>query len=670
MARRKKPQMNPLSMWKTILIWLGIIVALMFLTRNMTQGTKTINISYTDFYNQVKSGNVNSITVSGNSIEGVLKSEGKTYMNGKPVTFLKFKTYLPVKDPDLIKKMADENIQINVKNSINWWDMIWPYIPFVVLIIIWVLIMRQMQGGAGKAFDFGKSRAKMSYEGMEKVTFDDVAGADEAKQELEEVIEFLKKPKKFQRLGAKIPKGVLLVGPPGTGKTLLARAVAGEAGVPFLSISGSDFVEMFVGVGASRVRDLFNKGKQIAPCIIFIDEIDAVGRHRGAGLGGGNDEREQTLNALLVEMDGFEINSGIIVLAATNRPDVLDPALLRPGRFDRQVVVDLPDVNGRTAILEVHTKKTLLADDVNLRDIARATPGFSGADLANMVNEAALRAAKLNKRRITMSDFLYAKDKIIMGVERKSMVIREEDKKLTAYHEGGHTLVAKLIKGMDPIEKVTIVPRGRALGVTMSLPIDDRRNYTLEYLKGEIAVLMGGRVAEEIIYGKDNITTGAANDIQKATEIAKRMVCEWGMSGKIGSVAFNPTSEQIFIGRELAKHKEYSEATAVLIDNEIRKFVDEGYQRAKKIITENKDILDGIMDALMEKETVMGTEVDEIIRKLRPDFEIPNPSSMVVSSDLNEIMNEDKDIKTKIDEVLKDAEKKDKKEADDGQKIA
>ncbi len=658
MAKRKPPKINPLSMWKTLLIWLGIIIVLMFLTRNMTQGTKAVNISYTDFYNQIKSDNVSSITFSGNSVEGVLKSEGKTTVNGKSVSFLKFKTDLPVKDPQLIREIANKNIQINVKNSINWWDMIWPYIPFVVLIIIWVLIMRQMQGGAGKAFDFGKSRAKMSYEGMEKVTFDDVAGADEAKQELEEVIEFLKKPKKFQRLGAKIPKGVLLVGPPGTGKTLLARAVAGEAGVPFLSISGSDFVEMFVGVGASRVRDLFNKGKQIAPCIIFIDEIDAVGRHRGAGLGGGNDEREQTLNALLVEMDGFEINSGIIVLAATNRPDVLDPALLRPGRFDRQVVVDLPDVNGRKAILEVHTKKTLLAEDVNLMDIARATPGFSGADLANMVNEAALRAAKLNKRRITMSDFLYAKDKIIMGVERKSMVIREEDKKLTAYHEGGHTLVAKLIKGMDPIEKVTIVPRGRALGVTMSLPIDDRRNYTVEYLKGEIAVLMGGRVAEEIIYGKEKITTGASNDIQKATEIAKRMVCEWGMSDKLGNVAFNPTSEQIFIGRELAKHKEYSEATAVLIDDEIKKLVNEGYEKAKKIIGENRDILDGIMNALMEKETVMGTEVDEIIHKLKPDLEIPNPSSMVVSSDLDEIMKEDKDIKTRIDEVLNKAQNK------------
>jgi cell division protease FtsH len=645
MAYKKKiPKLSSLSLWKTLLIWFFIIIAIMLLTKNLNKSEKAVGISYTDFYNELLNDNVSEVVFIGNSLEGKLKNEAKVFQKGKAVVFLKYKTEIPIRDPDLVKILVEKNVKVTVKNPINWWDMIWPYIPFIIIIMVWIFIMRRMQGSAGKAFDFGKSKAKMVYEGKEKVTFKDVAGAEEAKQELEEVIDFLKKPRKFQKLGAKIPKGVLLLGAPGTGKTLLARAVAGEAQVPFLTISGSDFVEMFVGVGASRVRDLFNKSKQIAPCIVFIDEIDAVGRHRGAGLGGGNDEREQTLNALLVEMDGFEINSGVIVIAATNRPDVLDPALLRPGRFDRQVVVDLPDLIGREAILRVHTRKTLLAEDVNLMNIARGTPGFSGADIANIVNEAALRAAKLNKNKIGMSDFLYAKDKIIMGVERKSMVIRDEDKKLTAYHEAGHTLVSKLTPGMDPIEKVTIIPRGRALGVTMHLPIDDRRNYDLQFLKGELAILMGGRVAEEIVF--KNITTGAANDIQKATELARKMVCEWGMSKKLGNIAYNPTSEHIFIGRELAKHKVFSEETSILIDKEVFALINEGYNKAKKILEDNRKILDKIVETLIERETIMGAEIDKIIKKYKKDYK---PTKYIV----NYKKKAEKTVQEKIDEVLK-----------------
>jgi cell division protease FtsH len=471
--------------------------------------------------------------------------------------------------------------------------------------------MRQMQSGGGKAMSFGKSRAKLLTEAQGKITFEDVAGIEEAKEELEEIISFLKDPKKFTKLGGRIPKGVLLMGPPGTGKTLLARAIAGEAGVPFFSISGSDFVEMFVGVGASRVRDLFVQGKKSAPCIIFIDEIDAVGRHRGAGLGGGHDEREQTLNQLLVEMDGFESNEGVILIAATNRPDVLDPALLRPGRFDRQVVVPRPDVKGREMILRVHAKKVPLSPEVNLEVIARGTPGFSGADLSNVVNEAALLAARKNKTVVEMIDFDDAKDKVLMGVERRSMVISDEEKKNTAYHEAGHTLVAKLIPGTDPVHKVSIIPRGRALGVTMQLPIEDKHSYTKESLLDRIAVLMGGRAAEEIIFNSK--TTGAGNDIERATEIARKMVCEWGMSDKMGPVTFGKKDESIFLGRDMAMHKNFSEATAVEIDNEIRRIVDENYSRVVKMLSEHVDLLHKLSKELIEKENLTGDEVEKIV---------------------------------------------------------
>jgi cell division protease FtsH len=510
--------------------------------------------------------------------------------------------------PDVTKALHEKSVPIKVKEvrSGDWLLIVLNALPLVLLVGFCLFLMRQMQAGGNKALSFGKSRARLLSAQQKKATFKDVAGTDEAKEELQEIIEFLKDPQKFQKLGGRIPKGVLLVGPPGTGKTLLARAIAGEANVPFFSISGSDFVEMFVGVGASRVRDLFEQGKKNAPCIIFIDEIDAVGRHRGAGLGGGHDEREQTLNALLVEMDGFESNEGVILIAATNRPDVLDPALLRPGRFDRRVVVARPDVKGREEILRVHTRKVPIGDDVELSIIARGTPGFSGADLANLVNEAALWAARQNRKFVMMADFEMSKDKVLMGVERKSMILSDEEKKNTAYHEAGHALVAAMTPGADPVHKVTIIPRGMALGLTMQLPTDDKHSYTREYLEAMLAVLMGGRSAEEIFLG--HITTGAGNDIERATEIARNMVCEWGMS-ELGPLAFGKKDEAIFLGREITQHRDYSEDTAIQIDKEVRRIVSSGYEKAKSILTGNREILERIAVALLEREVIDANEV-------------------------------------------------------------
>jgi len=588
--------------YKNLALWL-VISLIMILLFNLFNKPKTTQekLNYSDFVTAVDAGKITSVIIQGNDISG-------KYTDGK-----EFKSYKPA-DAKLSDTLLEKKITVIARpeeEKFSWFSIFISWFPLILLVGVWIFFMRQMQAGGGKAMSFGKSRAKLLTETQGKMTFEDVAGVDEAKEELEEIIQFLKEPKKFTKLGGRIPKGVLLVGPPGTGKTLLARAIAGEAGVPFFSISGSDFVEMFVGVGASRVRDLFVQGKKNAPCIIFIDEIDAVGRHRGAGLGGGHDEREQTLNQLLVEMDGFESNEGVILIAATNRPDVLDPALLRPGRFDRQVVVPRPDVKGREAILKVHTKKTPLGPSVELAVIARGTPGFSGADLSNVVNEAALLAARKEKNTVEMQDFDDAKDKVLMGVERRSMVISEEEKRNTSYHEGGHTLVAKLIPGTDPVHKVSIIPRGRALGMTMQLPIEDKHSYSRESLLNRIAVLMGGRAAEEIIF--NTMTTGAGNDIERATEIARKMVCEWGMSPKLGPVSFGKKDEQIFLGREMATHKNYSEATAVEIDEEIRRIVDENYSRVIQLLNANVDTLHRLSAELIEKENLSGDEVDRII---------------------------------------------------------
>ena len=570
---------------------------------------KTQKIIFSSLIKEVKAGNVKSVTVESHDIIGVFK-------NGK-----KFTTYAPTY-PGLVTLLEKHNVEIDAKpkpGSPWYFSFLIDWLPMIIILFaFWYFFWRQMQGGAGKAMSFGKSKAKLLNDGTNKVTFKDVAGIEESKQELEEIVDFLKDPKKFTKLGGRIPHGVLLVGPPGTGKTLLAKAIAGEAGVPFFSISGSDFVEMFVGVGASRVRDLFAQGKKSAPCIIFIDEIDAVGRHRGAGLGGGHDEREQTLNQLLVEMDGFEPNEGVILIAATNRPDVLDPALLRPGRFDRQVVVPKPDIKGREEILKVHIKDVPLAQDVNLKVIARGTPGFSGADLANMVNEAALLAARKNETAVTMADLEEAKDKVMMGTERRSMVITEKEKKVTAYHESGHTLVAKLLPGTDPIHKVTIIPRGMAMGLTQQLPIDEKHNYDKEYLLNEIAILLGGRTAEEIIFNQ--ATTGASNDIERATDIARKMICEWGMSEKLGPITFGKKEEQIFLGREFAQHKDYSESTAVTIDDEVKEIITKNHERARAILTENIDMLNDLALKLIEKESLSGKEIDEIIIAHKPDY--------------------------------------------------
>ena len=593
--------------YKNLSLWL-VISLMMILLFNLFNKPKPTQerLNFSDFVTAVEGGKVKSVVIQGNDVLG-------KYTDGK-----EFRTYKP-SDAMLSESLLEKKIEVSARpeeEKFSWFSLFISWFPLILLVGVWIFFMRQMQSGGGKAMSFGKSRAKLLTEAQGKITFEDVAGIEEAKEELEEIIQFLKDPKKFTKLGGRIPKGVLLMGPPGTGKTLLARAIAGEAGVPFFSISGSDFVEMFVGVGASRVRDLFVQGKKNAPCIIFIDEIDAVGRHRGAGLGGGHDEREQTLNQLLVEMDGFESNEGVILIAATNRPDVLDPALLRPGRFDRQVVVPRPDVKGREMILKVHARKVPLATDVNLETMARGTPGFSGADLSNVVNEAALLAARRNKTEVSMADFDDAKDKVLMGVERRSMVISDEEKKNTAYHEAGHTLVAKLLPGTDPVHKVSIIPRGRALGVTMQLPIEDKHSYTKESLLDRIAVLMGGRAAEEIIFS--TMTTGAGNDIERATEIARKMVCEWGMSDKMGPVSFGKKDEQIFLGREMATHKNYSEATAVEIDTEIRRIVDSNYARVKQLLTDNIDSLHKISLALIEKENLSGSEVDEILKAVAP----------------------------------------------------
>jgi len=562
-------------------------------------GKGSPSVSYSDFLSMVENGSVVQVTIQGDNISGI-SAQGP------------FKTYAP-KDPELIKLLRSKGVKITAKpkEDSSWFQVFLSWVPMLLLIGVWIFFMRQMQVGGGKALSFGKSRARLMTDSQEKVTFDDVAGIEEAKEELQEIVEFLRDPRKFTRLGGRIPKGVLLVGAPGTGKTLLARAIAGEAGVPFFSISGSDFVEMFVGVGASRVRDLFIQGKKHAPCIIFIDEIDAVGRHRGAGLGGGHDEREQTLNQLLVEMDGFESNEGVILISATNRPDVLDPALLRPGRFDRQVVVPVPDLKGREGILKVHLRKKLVADDVDVTVLARGTPGFTGADLENMVNEAALMAARHGKDRVEMQDFEDAKDKVLMGTERKSMIISEEERRTTAYHEAGHTLVAKLLPNTDPIHKVTIIPRGRALGVTQQLPMDEKHTYPKEYLVNNITILMGGRAAEELVLNIQ--TTGAGNDIEKASELARRMVCEYGMSERLGPLTFGKREEQIFLGREIAQHRDYSELTAQRIDEEVRDLVTGAYNQAKKLINDNMDALHRMANALLEKETLDSKDIDAIM---------------------------------------------------------
>jgi len=587
---------------KTILFWILILATAVLLyqvVQHTSSGREQV-FPFSRFLEEIDRNNVKEVTIADSDIRGHLGS-GES-----------FKTVMPMDYPELINMLRDKHVQITGEKPSQspWLAALVSWAPFLFLIGFWIFFMRQMQSGGNKALSFGKSRARLLTAHQKKVTFKDVAGVEEAKEELQEIIDFLKEPQKFQKLGGRIPKGVLLVGPPGTGKTLLARAIAGEANVPFFSISGSDFVEMFVGVGASRVRDLFEQGKKNAPCIIFIDEIDAVGRHRGAGLGGGHDEREQTLNQLLVEMDGFESNEGVILIAATNRPDVLDPALLRPGRFDRRVVVARPDVKGREGILAVHVRKIPLAEDVDISVIARSTPGFSGADLANLVNEAALNAARMNQKTVTHEDFEMAKDKVLMGVARKSLIISDQEKRVTAYHEAGHATVASMVEGADPLHKVTIIPRGMALGVTQQLPTDDRHTYPRVYLEGQLAIMMGGRLAEELFLG--TMTTGAGNDIEQATDLARKMVCQFGMSS-LGPLTFGKQEEQIFLGREIAQHRDYSEHTAVAIDDEVRKFIMQGYERAKSILTENRNALVRIAEALLERESLDATEIKMLI---------------------------------------------------------
>ena len=627
--------MNSSSAAKTILIWMVFILLALVVWRVFTPGSgspKVNEISYSELMANAHNGNIKELTLnlSANSydVEGEYRDSSAHFH----ATIFKEGT------EDLVKELKDTgNIpKINVKEVTHgdWISILVSALPFVLIIGFWIFMMRQMQAGGNKAMSFGKSRARLLTAQQKKATFKDVAGIDEAKEELQEIIDFLKDPQKFQKLGGRIPKGVLLVGPPGTGKTLLARAIAGEANVPFFSISGSDFVEMFVGVGASRVRDLFEQGKKNAPCIIFIDEIDAVGRHRGAGLGGGHDEREQTLNALLVEMDGFESNEGVILIAATNRPDVLDPALLRPGRFDRRVVVPRPDIKGREEILRVHMRKVPLSDDVDISVLARGTPGFSGADLANLVNEAALWAARQNRKAAIMLDFEMSKDKVLMGVERRSMILSDEEKRNTAFHEAGHALVAAKTPGTDPLHKVTIIPRGMALGVTMQLPIDDKHTYTKNYLEGTLIVLMGGRSAEEIVLG--HITTGAGNDIERATEIARKMVCDWGMS-ELGPLSFGKKEEAIFLGREINQHRDYSESTAVRIDDQVQKIILTAYDGARSILNSNREALDRIANALLEREVLDAAEIAMLIdgKPLpdRPKVTPPSPPSPLLSAD-------------------------------------
>ncbi len=601
--------MNPFN--KNIALWIIIVLMMIMLYNIFNQQHPTEKeIAYSDFISMVESAKISKVVIQGDNL--LITDQ----------TGIHYRVYAP-QDSEMIRILRNKGVSIEAKpeQQTPWFiSILVSWFPMVLLIGVWIFFMRQMQSGGGKALSFGKSSARMLSDQTEKVTFDDVAGVDEAKEEVAEIVDFLKDPKKYTRLGGRIPKGVLMVGAPGTGKTLLARAIAGEAGVPFFSISGSDFVEMFVGVGASRVRDLFVQGKKNAPCLIFIDEIDAVGRHRGAGLGGGHDEREQTLNQLLVEMDGFESNEGVILIASTNRPDVLDPALLRPGRFDRQVVVSMPDIRGRKAIIEVYIKKSPLDPDVNPDVLAKGTPGFSGADLENMVNEAALIAAKKGKERLSMVDFEDAKDKIVMGLERKSKVIKDEDKKNTAYHEGGHAIVARFLPETDPINKITIIPRGRAAGVTWFLPEEKDFQYK-DQLLSEVAVAMGGRVAEELVFNR--ISTGASNDIKQATNLASYMVRAWGMSEELGPLSFAKQDEQIFLGREIAQHRDYSEATAQKIDNEISTMVKGSYNKAREILEKNMDILHRLAALLIEKETVLGKELDELIYELRPGITIP-----------------------------------------------
>jgi len=587
------------SVVKNIIFWVVMATTafLLWVVVKSSTSEKPTDKNFTEFLSAVNKDDVRAVTIVGTEVTGTLKSNQK------------FKTTIPANYPDLYKTLDEKKVDVTIKNDSGSSWLTWVgngLLPMIILVGFWIFFMRQMQSGGNKALSFGKSRARLLSSQQKKVTFKDVAGVDEAKEELHEIIDFLREPQKFQKLGGRIPKGVLLVGPPGTGKTLLARAIAGEANVPFFSISGSDFVEMFVGVGASRVRDLFEQGKKNAPCIIFIDEIDAVGRHRGAGLGGGHDEREQTLNALLVEMDGFESNEGVILIAATNRPDVLDPALLRPGRFDRRVVVPRPDVGGREGVLKVHTKKIPLSEDVDITVLARGTPGFSGADLANLVNEAALLAARQNRKQVLMTDFEAAKDKVLMGAERKSMILSEEEKKNTAYHEAGHALVACMVPHADPVHKVTIIPRGMALGVTMQLPVDDKHTYTRDYLESQLAIMMGGRVAEELFL--NHITTGAGNDIEQATELARRMVCEFGMSD-LGPLAYGKNQGEIFLGRDLATSRDFSEDTAIKIDQEVKRFVTTGYQRAKDLLASHREALVRIAESLLERESLDSSEV-------------------------------------------------------------
>jgi cell division protease FtsH len=594
---------------KNLMMW-GVIVALVMglfqLFQNPKNTTISDKMSFSEFLTNIDNGRVVQVEIQGNNINGIL-SDGKV-----------FKTYAP-NDPNLVEKLTSKGVSITAApledKMPSILGVLLSWFPMLLLIAVWIFFMRQMQGGKGGAMGFGKSKAKLLSEARGKVTFNDVAGIDEAKEEVEEIIEFLRDPRKFKRLGGKIPKGALLIGPPGTGKTLLAKAIAGEADVPFFTISGSDFVEMFVGVGAARVRDMMEQGKKNAPCIIFIDEIDAVGRSRGAGLGGGNDEREQTLNQLLVEMDGFETNEGVIIIAATNRPDVLDPALLRPGRFDRQVVVANPDIIGREAILKVHIKKINVGPDVKLRTIARGTPGFSGADLANLCNESALLAARKNKRIVTMIDIEEAKDKVMMGAERRSMVMTDDDKKLTAYHEGGHAIIALNEKASDPIHKATIIPRGRALGVVWTLPERDKYSHTREYMEANISKAMGGRVAEEMIFGHEKVTSGASSDISMATKLAKDMVTKYGMSSELGPLSYGDNEDEVFLGRQIARQTHMSEDTSRKVDIEIKKIVDTGYQRAKKILTEKIDDLHKLAKALLMYETLSGDEIKDLILK-------------------------------------------------------
>ncbi len=597
------------ALWVIIVL---LLLALFTLFQNPGQRASSQDISFSQLLTEVDANHVRDVVIQGPEIHG-------TFTNGSS-----FQTYAP-NDPSLVSRLYNGKVSITAKppgDNVPWFvSLLVSWLPFIALIGVWVFLSRQMQGGAGKAMGFGKSRAKMLTEAHGRVTFEDVAGVDEAKQDLQEIVEFLRDPGKYQRLGGRIPRGVLLVGPPGTGKTLIARAVAGEANVPFFTISGSDFVEMFVGVGASRVRDMFEQAKKNAPCIIFIDEIDAVGRHRGAGLGGGNDEREQTLNQLLVEMDGFEANEGVILIAATNRPDVLDPALLRPGRFDRQVVVPNPDVVGREQILKVHVRKVPLAPDINLKTIARGTPGFSGADLMNLVNEAALTAARRNKRMVTQAEFEEAKDKVMMGAERKSLVMTEEEKMLTAYHEGGHAIVGLNVIATDPIHKATIIPRGRALGMVMQLPERDKLSMSREQMTSRLAIMMGGRVAEELVFGREKVTSGASSDIEQATRLARMMVTRWGLSEELGTVSYGENQDEVFLGMSVSRTQNASEATVQKIDTEIRRFVEEGYNEATRILTEKRADLEALAKGLLEFETLSGDEIIDLLAGKKPNRE-------------------------------------------------